>query len=464
MYVASCNVMYTTVPPPLAFRFIWGGVNSPPREPTSAIGLPCPLLLLRDLPIHAMGHIALLHPVRLAHIPPIPHVQTDNRLSRRGHHIPLPHRPQCRARSAFQSELLRSINTPGTYPRPPLLDQKAKVEYVLDRLREALGIEEAVHCVDLRALPHELFFLPEEDGGIVLPTFFFVVGHARHRRFPLILRAFLQRVSDDANVPLDRAQLVAVALLLTGLIDVLRLLLLSHFLLHLRALATLRRLLAFLGHVLGVEGTVEEVRVGGGGVEAYAHLEAEAVPVELGCRMGAVSGADGALFDEGLGEADGIVAGDLHELLRLPRRLPRDQIHILRIQHRLPRVMNLPPERVVLIPQSGESIDSASGVFVFFPFGVVIVGAVPPHGDIVVKIPLTTAQHASIRLGLAARAHDLGRASPFLFFPAIVVVLAIVLRIFVVAMALVGAVLAVFGVDVVVVLGGVPSLLVPGHG
>mmetsp|Transcript_22318 Transcript_22318/g.38303 ORF Transcript_22318/g.38303 Transcript_22318/m.38303 type:complete len:243 (-) Transcript_22318:124-852(-) len=242
-----------------------------------------------------MRHVTLLDIVRFAHIPPILHVQANNRLPIILHLRIILHRPDMRPR--LTPVLLRLLQTPALYPRIPLLDQKAVMKHILHRLRKRLGIEETVHRIHLgilldeflRPLPHLLLVL---DG---LGKLGFVLLGLVDGPFAQLPRSIVEGFANDLDVLLHRAQFVSVALLLLSvLVDVLRLFLLLVVALRLLLLLAPLGLFAFFGGVFGIEGTVEEGDVCGQCAEADSHLKAEAVPVELSGR----SRADGALFDE----------------------------------------------------------------------------------------------------------------------------------------------------------------------
>mmetsp|Transcript_35132 Transcript_35132/g.74937 ORF Transcript_35132/g.74937 Transcript_35132/m.74937 type:complete len:341 (+) Transcript_35132:609-1631(+) len=331
------------------------------------------------------------------------------------------------------------------------------MEDVLDRLRERPGVEKAVHGVHLRVLPRELLLLLLDLAFVVhlLGDLGLVLVGPLHRLLALLPRAFVQRLANDLDVLFDGAQFVPVLLLLLpGLVHVLGLvLLLIALLLLLRLPLASFRLLTFFGGVFSVEGSVEEGNVTRNSVETHSDLEAEPLPVKMG--GGAL--AYGALPYEGLGQPDGVVAGDLDNLLRLPRGLIRNQVDILRIQHRLAGVTHVLPQGVVPI---AEAVQLVAVVAFAAAGGVGVSGA---HGNLALEIALPTAQDATVPLGLPRDAHDLELlllrlpSVPAAGRPAVL----LVVRVVFVFLLFGRAILAVLVLDVflVVILGGVASLL-----
>mmetsp|Transcript_35133 Transcript_35133/g.74940 ORF Transcript_35133/g.74940 Transcript_35133/m.74940 type:complete len:409 (+) Transcript_35133:554-1780(+) len=399
--------------------------------------------------------MTFLDMVRLAHVPPILHIQADYCLPRRPH-VHIFRIPYDRPR--LPSVLLCLFRSPRLDPRLAVFDEEAEVKDILHRLREGLWVEKTINSIHLRILVDKLLLLFLDLTFIVdlLRYLGFVFLCPRHGRLLLLFRPFSQRVLYDVDMFLNRAQFVTITLfLLSSLIHVFRVFLffIRALLLFLRlALASLR-LFTFLGRILCIEGSIKERNMARHSVEAHAYLKAESTPVELGGR----AGADGALLDECLCQAYWVIAGNLNYLLRLPRGLIRNQVDILRIQHRLAGVTHVLPQGVVPI---AEAVQLVAVVAFAAAGGVGVSGA---HGNLALEIALPTAQDATVPLGLPRDAHDLELlllrlpSVPAAGRPAVL----LVVRVVFVFLLFGRAILAVLVLDVflVVILGGVASLL-----
>mmetsp|Transcript_1592 Transcript_1592/g.3041 ORF Transcript_1592/g.3041 Transcript_1592/m.3041 type:complete len:259 (-) Transcript_1592:827-1603(-) len=229
-----------------------------------SIGLSTLLFLFGNFPMLSVGHIAFLYIVRIAHVLPILHIQTNNRLLRHSRIHPILNRPN--HRPGIPPKLLRLLRGPRSDSRKSLLDQKAKVKDILDRLREGLWIEETIHRIHLRILLDKLFFLLLDRTLIIIPLGYlgFVLLRLLHGHLAFLPRPFAQCFANDLNMLLHRAQFIPVALLLfPSLIHIFRLFLLFVPAFYLCLLFAAFGHFAYFRGVFCIEGSIEEGHVTG---------------------------------------------------------------------------------------------------------------------------------------------------------------------------------------------------------
>ena len=101
----------------------------------------------------SVRNIGLLNVVRLAHGPPLPHVQTHNGLPR---FVP----------TGFRGSHLGLTVFVHPYARDPVLDEEGEMEHVFYRLGERLGVKHVIDGADLPGVRLFGFLLFVRDGGI----------------------------------------------------------------------------------------------------------------------------------------------------------------------------------------------------------------------------------------------------------------------------------------------------------
>ena len=270
------------------------------------------LLLSSVLGTLAVGNVTLGNLERLAHIAPIPHVQSHDGLLGDGI-LTLLGGVGTNDGTGNAAELLGLLLGPDGNARRSLLDEEAKVEDVLHGLREGLGIEQMLDSIDLISLRLELLLLAPlllgVQGVLLLLEGLVRLGVG-------LVALLVQDLVDDGHIPLDGGKLVGIGLLL------LLVQLLGLFLLFVGLLLddTPLALLALLGDVHDVDGAVEEGDTGGDGIEANSGLPSERPPIEV--RVGAGFGRQ--LSAELLDESGRVVARNL-----TTDKQERDQIHQL---------------------------------------------------------------------------------------------------------------------------------------
>mmetsp|Transcript_29951 Transcript_29951/g.67192 ORF Transcript_29951/g.67192 Transcript_29951/m.67192 type:complete len:262 (+) Transcript_29951:212-997(+) len=259
--------------------------------------------------------MTLFNLVGVDHIPPVPHVESNNRLR-----ILFVGACFWRRRIGLTEHGTRlgvkfsgDIGAPRVNTRRTLFHEEAEVEDVLDGLREAPGIEQRVHGGYVALLPEvpldELFrrslvlLLPNALFEAVNPLLCIIICLPAH---------LIDRLANDTDVLFDGRQFVPIAFLLVLLLHVVGILQLDFIVVCCLPFPPLS-FLPLLGLVLRVERSVQEPRIRGEAAEADAGLKAEVGPVELS--------PDRALLCEGLRQTDRVVARHLHQLLRLPGRL-----------------------------------------------------------------------------------------------------------------------------------------------
>lgn len=164
-------------------------------------------LLESYFPMLSMGHIAFLYAVRFAHVLPVLHIQSNNCLFGCPH-VMVVHGSNCG--SWLPPKLLDIIRTPCLDARLPLLDQKAEMKHIFDRLSEALGVEQHVDCVDGRVFNNKLFRLLLHNAlvpDLLRQLGLIVLCLLNGRRVPYC-RPLSQRLFNDADMSFDRTQFI----------------------------------------------------------------------------------------------------------------------------------------------------------------------------------------------------------------------------------------------------------------